>query len=156
VNKRLMAIELTPRLKLTYQQIVAKVELEMVHAVIIHYQSAIPKLYDDFVALFDEAKSIPPADRRLLTLKLIHYKNALIEERLGSQTNKLNRDDNRLDDYPQDYEEESNQQQRTAFRPQRARNTETYRSPSPVRPYRGPPRGNQPRQQQHNLQQQPP
>jgi hypothetical protein len=95
ISKRMMTVDPTPKLKLQYIQIFASAEKHLMETTIQHYQTEIPRLHQEFDKYFKETSLLTPTDRRLLVLKLIHYKNQTIEERQPFQTEKLNRPDNR-------------------------------------------------------------
>jgi hypothetical protein len=78
LNKKILAVDPSPKLKLEYYKISARAETEMMIACRHHYKDAIPKLSDDFNEYYDETKALDPTDRRLMILKLIHYKNQVI------------------------------------------------------------------------------
>ena len=95
INKKLMAVEPTPSVKLAHYKILAKAETDIMKLTIAHLEKVIPDLEQQFTQYFDEMTSLSPADRRLVVLKLIHYKNELTMEKERSNFNKMTRPDNR-------------------------------------------------------------
>jgi hypothetical protein len=99
INKAIMAVDPSPKLRLSHYQITTEAETLLMKAVIEHYTRAIPKLISEFTEYFEEiTKMITPPDRRLLVLKLIHYKNDIIESRTKNQAQKMERPTNRYMD----------------------------------------------------------
>ena len=77
INKKLMAVDPTPDLRLDHLAILAKAEKKTMQAILAHYETAIPALREKFDHYFEKTVGLSPADRRLLVLKLLHYKNTL-------------------------------------------------------------------------------
>jgi hypothetical protein len=95
INKNLTTICPTPKLELQHLQILARAEKEMTEITLTHYEQVIPKLQKEFDQYFTETQDLPPVDRRLIVLKLLHYKNEVIEKKEEKQEQKLYRPDNR-------------------------------------------------------------
>jgi hypothetical protein len=90
INKNLNAVDPTYQLKLKHMQIMGKAEIEMLISLIEHYHTIIPKLMADFTTLFNDASTLlNPVDKRLVVIKLLHYKNELISERKTVASRKL-------------------------------------------------------------------
>jgi hypothetical protein len=90
IIKSLNAVEPTHQLKIEYMQILGQAENQMMSTLIQHYNNALPKIEEEFRALFTQASnSLTPFDRRLMVIKLAHFKNDLIEERTSTAQNKM-------------------------------------------------------------------
>jgi hypothetical protein len=95
LNKPLMAVDPSPKLRLAHYKITTQAETQLMQAVVEHHITAIPKLMNEFTEYFDEVvQLISATDRRLLVLRLIKYKNGIIEEKAESQGKKMQRDTN--------------------------------------------------------------
>jgi uncharacterized protein Smg (DUF494 family) len=91
LNKKLMAVDPTPQLKLAHYQITSQAESDLMRAITDHYDTAIPRLIREFEEYFSQIKVLAPEERRLIILKLIHYKNKLSETRGQNQNHKMQR-----------------------------------------------------------------
>jgi hypothetical protein len=90
IMKNLNAVEPTYQLKLKHMQIMGKAEIEMLESLIGHYPDTLPKLINDFTLLFDDAsKELQPVEKRLVVIKLLHYKNELVNEKKTLSYKKL-------------------------------------------------------------------
>jgi hypothetical protein len=92
INKKVMAVDPSPRLKLAHYKITAQAEMDLVMATIEHYRLTIPKLEREFDEYFEEMNTLPKEERRLVILQLLHFKNTLIDERTGPLQDKIARD----------------------------------------------------------------
>ena len=73
-------------------QIMGKAEIDMLLGLIEHYQEILPTLMEDFTTLFNRATTkLDPVNKRLVVIKLLHYKNELISERKSMAFHKLGR-----------------------------------------------------------------
>ena len=95
IGKRLTAVDPSPDLRFDHSGILAKAETEIMQATLEHYEDNIPKLKEQFDHYYSKTDELPPVDKRLLVLKLIHFKNSLTEEKAKSNQTKLERPDNR-------------------------------------------------------------
>ena len=101
INKNLNAVEPTYKLKLQHMQIMGKAEISMLHALIKHYQEILPKLMDDFTTLFNRCSvELEPVQKRLVVIKLLHYKNDLINEKKNTAFKKLSNQPQRRSEPP--------------------------------------------------------
>ena len=99
LNKPLMAVDPSPKLRLAHYKITTQAETKLMMAIVDHYVTTIPKLINEFTEYFEEIVEITnPQDKRLLVLKLMHYKNDLIDSRTKSQSHKLERSSNKYID----------------------------------------------------------
>jgi hypothetical protein len=127
-------------------QIMGKAEIEMLHSLIQHYKEIIPILMADFTMLFTKAtEELHPVEKRLVVIKLLHYKNDLISERKNLAQKKLaNQQERNMD--PNEYNPQMGQQ--TGNQQQNQRNTQprqqNYQQNNLYRPR------SQQRQQQRN------
>jgi hypothetical protein len=131
IIKNISTIEPTPKIKMQHMQILARAEKEMMEISLKHYETAIPKLEKDFEEYFLETAQMAPVDRRLIVLQLLHYKNKLIESKMFSQDNKLDRPGNGRFNDAQGYQPQAPQQ----YAPQQRYNQQPQgprpRSPRP-------------------------
>jgi hypothetical protein len=95
IMKNLTTIQPTPKLELQHMQILARAERELMQITLKHYEQAIPKLNRDFQEYFDETADLEPVDRRLIVLRLLHYKNEIIQKKAEEHERKLYRPGNR-------------------------------------------------------------
>jgi hypothetical protein len=137
INKKVMAVFPTPRLKLAHYKIIAQAEMDLVLATTEHYESTIPKLEEEFNEYYEEMNTLDPEERRLVILQLLHFKNGLINERTGFLQEKIARDtmarDANEDNNPQQQvaRGESNHTAPPLFR-NRTANRNRNRDPSPA------------------------
>ena len=61
----------------------------MMIAIQAHYVEAIPKLMEEFNQFYEETKSLSPTEKRLVILKLIHFKNVEIPASNKNQCKKI-------------------------------------------------------------------
>ena len=89
LNKKIMAVEPSPQLKLAHYRICIEAEIKMMEAVVTHYTTAVPKLTQEFDEYFTEIKLLEPTGRRLTILWLVKFKNELVSTRRKIQQQKL-------------------------------------------------------------------
>jgi hypothetical protein len=168
IMKNLTTIQPTPKLELQHMQILARAEREMMQITLKHYEQAIPKLNRDFQEYFDETADLEPVDRRLIVLRLLHFKNQIVQKKAEEHERKLFRPDNRKFNDSGGYQGRQPPQQ---FQPQQqgnrprsprepqpryntARNQQAYRTQPQPQQQRQPQRQQQPQQQQEQQGQQ--
>lgn len=95
ITKRLTAVDPSPDLRFNHLGIIAEAETKIMEITMEHYEENIPKLHSQFDHYYSKTTQLPPVDRRLLVLKLIHFKNTLTEDRARAAEEKLERPDNR-------------------------------------------------------------
>ena len=92
ITKTINAVEPSHTLKIQYMQILGNAESELMKCLMDHYEVTIPKLEEEFTKLFDTAsQTLPPVEKRLVVVKLLHFRNDLIKDRRQTATNKINR-----------------------------------------------------------------
>jgi hypothetical protein len=63
----------------------------MLDSLLSHYEEIIPLLKNDFTKLYKTANdTLSPVDKRLVVIKLLHFKNELVTERRQINYNKSN------------------------------------------------------------------
>ena len=96
LSKAIFAVDPSPKLMLAHYKITTQAETLLMQAVVEHYTTAIPKLIQEFTEYYDEiVGQISAPDKRLLILKLIHYKNEVVEEKRQIQAQKMDRPTNK-------------------------------------------------------------
>ena len=78
LNKNLEVIEMTSALKLKTLKILGKAEGKLCDAIIEHYSELIPVLEAEFNDIYNNMEGVTTDEKRLIALKLIHYKNTLM------------------------------------------------------------------------------
>jgi hypothetical protein len=92
INKKIMAVHPSAKLKVVHFKIIANAEMEIMKATIDHYLATIPLLEAEFQEVYDDLNTLPSYDRRLVILYLLHEKNMIMDERTGPLQDKLERD----------------------------------------------------------------
>ncbi len=80
IHKNLEVINSSPLLKLKALQIFSEAEGKLITAILEHYDTVIPKLEKEIKGIYDKMAGITKDEKKLITLKLIAYKNELIRE----------------------------------------------------------------------------
>ena len=117
INKPLNAVEASHTLKIQMMQILGEAENKILESLIEHYQIIIPKLEGEFKELYNIAtNTLSPLDKRLVVIKLAHFRNELVQERRKITTNKQTANQQNPNDQghqvPRDNQPENNQNTR--------------------------------------------
>lgn len=125
IKKNLEVIECTPHLKLQALQILGDAEIQLTRAILQHYDQLIPKIENDFHQIYNNMKGVNKEEKRLLSLKLVHYKNVLVKQQLArdeKKTQNVNAEDDQKNNPKEGTSTEKEQDQQFPWeqRPQRS------------------------------------
>lgn len=92
VAKPIQVIDPDTEFQLKKLQLYGDFESDLRNSIITHYQNLIPKLTTEFEKLWTDHSGLTTNERELLCIKLVHYKNEILNEKQSNIRQKQTRD----------------------------------------------------------------